>query len=429
MLGWVAGALAGWGGGVSYAQPYHLNLEASYGAFREAAGSGSGIGSIVCIGDSLTFRDGGFHEVFKQLVQNSYGDAGWGYQGMSPWTGASGFESANWLQGRINSDTQPFRGLDGLWMSAYPWARTSAWLALVDPIVRVHYAVEPTAGSITVRLPWEEVLTLDATGPNQLGLLDVEFAPEQERTVRFFSHADGWATILGAENLNGQAGALVHRVANGGWGVENYLFRDWTFDAQIAQLRPELIIIMLGQNDPEFEYNGFRQRMGQLIDRLALAWPAGKVVLVSSYDSGSPHLIPHADALRDLAAARGVGFIDLYRAGGAYQFYLNAGLLDPDGVHFSSAGGAHVANLVFDALESGGVSLANAPCGDIDFNNNGSVFDTEDVDAFLSVFSEGPCLPMGRTCDPIDFNRDGSQFDTDDIDAFLRVFSEGPCGA
>ncbi len=32
-------------------------------------------------------------------------------------------------------------------------------------------------------------------------------------------------------------------------------------------------------------------------------------------------------------------------------------------------------------------------CDDIDFNNDGSIFDPDDIDAFLRVFSEGPCVP------------------------------------
>jgi len=66
-------------------------------------------------------------------------------------------------------------------------------------------------------------------------------------------------------------------------------------------------------------------------------------------------------------------------------------------------------------------------CDSIDFNNDGSLFDPTDIDAFLSVFSEGPCLPLDASCNDIDFNNDGSLFDPADIDAFLRVFSEGPC--
>ncbi|MFO0857302.1 MAG: M66 family metalloprotease [Phycisphaerales bacterium] len=66
-------------------------------------------------------------------------------------------------------------------------------------------------------------------------------------------------------------------------------------------------------------------------------------------------------------------------------------------------------------------------CDSIDFNNDTSLFDPQDIDAFLSVYSEGPCIPEAATCSDIDFNNDGSVFDPCDIDAFLLQFSEGPC--
>jgi hypothetical protein len=66
-------------------------------------------------------------------------------------------------------------------------------------------------------------------------------------------------------------------------------------------------------------------------------------------------------------------------------------------------------------------------CSDIDINNDGSLFDIQDIDALLSVFSEGPCVPEAATCDGVDFNNDTSLFDPCDIDSFLLVFSEGPC--
>ncbi len=66
-------------------------------------------------------------------------------------------------------------------------------------------------------------------------------------------------------------------------------------------------------------------------------------------------------------------------------------------------------------------------CDSIDFNNDTSVFDPIDIDAFLSVYGEGPCLPIGAACNDIDFNNDGSLFDPCDIDSFLLMFSEGPC--
>jgi hypothetical protein len=68
-------------------------------------------------------------------------------------------------------------------------------------------------------------------------------------------------------------------------------------------------------------------------------------------------------------------------------------------------------------------------CDDVDFNNDGSVFDPTDVDAFLSVFSEGPCVPNTAICNDVDFNNDGSSFDPCDVDSFLVRFAEGPCTA
>ncbi len=66
-------------------------------------------------------------------------------------------------------------------------------------------------------------------------------------------------------------------------------------------------------------------------------------------------------------------------------------------------------------------------CDCIDFNNDGSLFDSQDIEAFLSVYSEGPCVPATASCNDIDFNNDGSLFDPCDIDSFLLQFSEGPC--
>jgi hypothetical protein len=45
----------------------------------------------------------------------------------------------------------------------------------------------------------------------------------------------------------------------------------------------------------------------------------------------------------------------------------------------------------------------------------------------LSVFSEGPCIPATAACNDIDFNNDGALFDPCDIDSFLQRYSEGPC--
>jgi subtilisin-like proprotein convertase family protein len=111
----------------------------------------------------------------------------------------------------------------------------------------------------------------------------------------------------------------------------------------------------------------------------------------------------------------------------AGTYYLATGQFNVtfNTTNFSVVGagvGAGTLSVVFDTdLTCGPV------CNDIDINNDGSLFDPTDIDAFLSVFSEGPCVPAEATCDGIDFNNDTSLFDPCDIDAFLLVFSEGPC--
>lgn len=72
-------------------------------------------------------------------------------------------------------------------------------------------------------------------------------------------------------------------------------------------------------------------------------------------------------------------------------------------------------------------AVVDEECDSIDFNNDGSVFDPTDIEAFLSKYSEGPCIPANASCNDIDFNNDDSIFDPADIAAFLRVYSEGPC--
>ncbi|MFO0855889.1 MAG: matrixin family metalloprotease [Phycisphaerales bacterium] len=91
------------------------------------------------------------------------------------------------------------------------------------------------------------------------------------------------------------------------------------------------------------------------------------------------------------------------------------------------AGAGTVVEAAIDDVVITALDCSGPNCDAIDFNNDTSFFDPQDIDAFLSVYSEGPCIPASATCNDIDFNNDGSVFDPCDIDSFLLVFSEGPC--
>ncbi|MFO0857267.1 MAG: hypothetical protein U0640_07935 [Phycisphaerales bacterium] len=91
------------------------------------------------------------------------------------------------------------------------------------------------------------------------------------------------------------------------------------------------------------------------------------------------------------------------------------------------AWGENIGWINLNLAEQGKFVGMGSGCDSIDFNNDGSFFDPQDIDAFLSVYSEGPCIPAAATCNDIDFNNDTSVFDPCDINAFLLVYSEGPC--
>jgi hypothetical protein len=118
--------------------------------------------------------------------------------------------------------------------------------------------------------------------------------------------------------------------------------------------------------------------------------------------------------------------------------FLFSGTLNPGtySLNSNAAIAASFSNTAGSFAESGSytaiLTLGTPPgptCDSIDFNNDGALFDPTDIDAFLSVFAEGPCIPETATCSDIDFNNDGALFDPCDIDSFLLVFAEGPCTA
>ncbi|MFO0830321.1 MAG: GDSL-type esterase/lipase family protein [Phycisphaerales bacterium] len=402
------------------------NLPAAYADTRAAMEHGAG--SIVCIGDSLTFRAGAMFDGLRSRIVARYGDGGLGYRGCSIWTGAT-LSNSVWTRGVINTDVQPYNGLDGMWATYNDIV--PAWLEVTaySPVVRLHYTAGPGGGSFIVRYPdgtFGRVQTSSAVQEVRTLTVAVPPGAPAGQRVRFEPQPGGSVTFLGWENQTQNAAPRLHRVANGGWGVSTFLRRNWTFDQQLVQLQPSMVVIMLGQNDGLETRASFAGKMVQLVDRVRADVPAAEIVLVSSYDAGAPWNQTNGQGMEDAAVARGTGYIDLFHAGGDHAFFAANGYLDTDGVHWTPAGGQYVADLVLGALESGGASLL--ACDDLDFNNDGLFPDTSDIDAMLGVFSGGACPSADGWCDTTDFNRDGLFPDTQDIDDFLRVFSGGSCG-
>jgi len=123
----------------------------------------------------------------------------------------------------------------------------------------------------------------------------------------------------------------------------------------------------------------------------------------------------------------------------AGTYYVAVALFDADNSDLSNVGGEdrfHVRGRSGSSLD-GGADILYVPgtlchtvwpeCGSADFNSDGQAADAADLDAFLSVFSEGPCVPPNAVCGQVDFNNDGSLYDPCDVDSFLEVFAGGHC--
>lgn len=344
-----------------FAAPPSLNLESSLRDTKQILSAG-GQADIVVMGDSLSFRPGSYLPVFRNLLQQRYGNAGGGYQGSSLWTGAT-FNSG-WQVGQINQDTAPNHSLDGLWSTfdgaaAYP---NQAYVTPSDSTVQIQYMTQPGGGSFEIRYGRDRGVaeTLSTDGPaGQVRTVNYTLGWQlPDYTIQ--PRGDGPVTILGQNNIRTTPGVRVHRAANGGWGVDNFLGRDTTFDQQLGSLSTDLVFIWLGQNDQDYTRSTYAARMSQLVDRVQAASPNAEIVLVGTYDQGAAPLAELVEGVAGLAEARGLGFINLYSTAGNSAFFQSNGFLD-DPVHFSPAGGEYVGRLMFNAFETNGASLIPEP--------------------------------------------------------------------
>ncbi|MCS7034849.1 MAG: SGNH/GDSL hydrolase family protein, partial [Phycisphaerae bacterium] len=317
--------------------------------------------NVLVLGDSLSFNPGSYLPVFRQRLQQVYGNAGYGYQGLSLWTG--GAFNQGWTHSGLNSDYPPHHSLDGLWNeydgeSAWP---NSADVYPHDRTVQIHYLKGPERGSFDIRLGTSgPVVATIRTDSADFGVgtfsLTLPAVPTGQAAFSYHPHRNGPVAILGHVSQSDQPGIRIHRAANGGWGVKNFLWRNSTFDQQLGLLDPDLVMIWLGQNDQSETRTSYAMRIGQLVDRLRAGAPSSEIVLVGTYNQGSAALPELVEGMFDVATQRGLGFINLYRVAGTPRFFELNGLLS-DGIHFTPAGGSYFGNLLAEAFLTDGRSL------------------------------------------------------------------------
>jgi hypothetical protein len=293
------------------------------------------------------------------------------------------------------------------------------------------------------------------------------------RLRHFSGFAAGKGNVLLGMRLNfggASSGVVFAQVAQGGWSHSDHMPSSvigpndnpdakYDFERMVEWLqtaiRTEYLVIdeELGQNmnlPGNFsEWNGlnlgsFRQNKRIMIQRwidaaLAAGFAPSKILVVSRIPwRGQGDDPARIDSMRSevlalhatqpFASSGVAGYVvydqqeELESRGLAEVNGPVLGVYRDDDVHQNFAGMNMLGEVMWSVIQT-------PRCDSIDFNRDGSFFDPVDIDALLSVFSEGPCMPETAACGDIDFNNDGSVFDPCDIDAFLLAFSEGPCSA
>jgi lysophospholipase L1-like esterase len=348
-------------GGAAPAAP-SLNLQQATADAKATVAAG-GQADIVLFGDSLAFAGSSFRPAFTERMQALYGNAGLGFSSLAPERVRFG---AGWSAGALNaSDPAPHHGLDGLWLKALPSSGPLPSDGVVTAFwdrMELHYIAEPGGGALQLAEAYggRPIARIDTNAPvREVRTFTHHFPPTAPSSVRFQPDGAGPVTLLGMNLPNDNPGVRVHRASNGGWGVNQFLQRDWTFEQELRLLGTDMVMIALGANDTTIPPDHYVQKLGQLVDRVEAAVPDAEIVLVAPYDFGKPEVPRIAGAIEEVAARRRLGFINLYETAGNYAFFQQNGYLN-DGLHFTTAGGAYVGNILAEAFRTNGANFTGA---------------------------------------------------------------------
>jgi lysophospholipase L1-like esterase len=355
------------------ATPY-LNLEQATADLKAIVAAG-GQADIVLLGDSLSYgpdtapfvngpapAGGSFRAALTRDLQQAYGNAGAGFVGFAESRGAFG---NGWTSGFVGPwDPAPHSGLDGQWLTAAgsrPPAVGGTLIPFADRI-ELHYVAQPRGGRINLTRVADgaRIATIPVrSATRQVRTFTYQFpSPDFYSAVHFQPIGQGPVTLLGWNRVNDHPGVRVHRASNGGWGVNHFLQRDWTFDQELQRLDTDLVMVALGGNDASIPADQYVVKLGLLVDRIETAIPDSEIILVAPYDLGG-NSADIAHSIEQVATDKHLGFINLYEIAGSHAYFEQNGYLN-DGVHFTDAGGNYVGGLLASAIESNGAALGGA---------------------------------------------------------------------
>jgi lysophospholipase L1-like esterase len=174
-------------------------------------------------------------------------------------------------------------------------------------------------------------------------------------------NSNGSFTLFGITTETAPNGIMYHSIGVNGAHVPAFL-RCQLFEEQLAELKPDLVILGLGINDAygrKFSQNRFESNYGQLIAKIIKAAPNAAIVFTTNNDSYlyRRYVNNNGEKVKDsmfkMAKKYNAGVWDMYSVMGGLNsivLWQKNSLAQSDRIHFTREGYLLIGDLFFTAL-------------------------------------------------------------------------------
>ena len=188
-----------------------------------------------------------------------------------------------------------------------------------------------------------------------------EFVDSLKITVEKKYKSKGSFTLFGITTETAPNGIMYHSIGVNGAHVPAFL-RCQLFEEQLAELKPDLVILGLGINDAygrRFSTSKFENNYGQLISKIRKASPNTAIVFTTNNDSYlyRRYVNQNGEKVKNsmfkMAKKYDAGVWDMYSVMGGLNsivLWQKNNLAQRDRIHFTREGYLMVADLFFTAL-------------------------------------------------------------------------------
>ncbi len=349
------------------------NLNEFYRKLKNVKETGSGVVTIVHIGDSHIQPDF-IGTVLRNNLQSFFGDAGRGlvfpYQLAKSNAPLDLISSSNveWTFNRLAHPEIPINcGISGFCIrSKTPQARIN--ISLKDKTtgpqyfnrLRVFIDTLPNGG-------WKLEMNGIETQKSSALLISEDSLIILERNTNQFSliaqNPGDSVNFYGVSLENDSSGVRFHTIGVNGAKYDQYN-NSALFWKQLPQLNADLIIVSLGTNEAQknnFDAVLFLEQVKLFVENLQVAFPKANVLITTPQDSylGSRSNIIMRNlnlALSSYCQKNGVPLWDLYKITngfGSARYWAGKGFMSRDRVHFNASGYKIQGKLLYNVLAQG----------------------------------------------------------------------------